>query len=62
MPASEGGIGSLPLQDIANLDLGRNAQRVVALVPAGLPETRQSGNHVTVTLNFSDEERRRVAR
>jgi len=47
---------------LSNFDLDRGGTRVVALVPAPSTRSRQSPNHVTVALNFSDEVRRRVER
>ena len=44
---------------LSNFDLDPDG-RVLALMSAGRPEGRQSPNHVTVALNFSDEVRRRV--
>jgi eukaryotic-like serine/threonine-protein kinase len=35
--------------------------RIVALLPAGKPEERQSENHVTIMLNFFDRVRQRVS-
>ena len=46
---------------LSNFDLDPDG-RVFALMSAGRPESRQSPNHVTVALNFSDEVRRRVDR
>ena len=45
---------------LSNFDLDREGTRVVALVPAPSTQGRQSPNHATVVLNFSDEVRRRV--
>jgi len=45
---------------LSNFDLDREGARVVALVPAPSTQGRQSPNHATVVLNFSDEVRRRV--
>ena len=44
---------------LSNFDLDQ-AGRALALMPAARHEGRQSPNHATVTLNFSDEVRRRV--
>jgi eukaryotic-like serine/threonine-protein kinase len=45
---------------LANYDVGRDG-RIAALLPAENPEDRQSENHVTVTLGFFEEVRRRVS-
>jgi Tol biopolymer transport system component len=45
---------------LANYDVGRDG-RIAALLPAEDPGDRQSENHVTVTLNFFEEVRRRVS-
>jgi Tol biopolymer transport system component len=45
---------------LSNYDVGRDG-RIVALLPAEDPEHRQSENHVTVTLNFFEEVRRRTS-
>jgi hypothetical protein len=45
---------------LSNFDLDLEGRRVLALLPATRLEGRQSPNHVTVTLNFSDEVRRRT--
>ena len=51
-----GDAGVLP-----SFDVMPNGDRVLALLPAGRPEDRQSRNHVTVMLNFHDAVRRRLA-
>ena len=45
---------------LANYDVGSDG-RIAALFPAENPQDRQSENHVTVTLNFFEEVRRRVS-
>jgi hypothetical protein len=54
----------LPLGDagvLPSFDVTQDADRVVALLPAGRPEDAQSKNHVTVVMNFQEEVRRRLA-
>jgi serine/threonine-protein kinase len=50
-------IGSAP-----NFDLAPDGQYVAALLPADIPESRETLRHVTVMLNFVDELRRRMER
>jgi len=41
-------------------DLAPDGERVVALLPADTPESRETLKHVTLMLNFPDELRRRL--
>jgi serine/threonine-protein kinase len=41
-------------------DLVPDGERVVALLPADAPESRETLKHVTLMLNFPDEFRRRL--
>jgi Tol biopolymer transport system component len=54
-PHELGDAGVLPSFDVAS-----GGERIVALLPAGRAEDRQSKNHVTVVLNFHEEVRRRL--
>jgi hypothetical protein len=44
-----------------NLDLAPDGKRFVAVMPAERSTSKESQSHVSLVVNFFDEERRRVA-
>jgi serine/threonine-protein kinase len=46
---------------LPNFDVAPDGERILALTAVTRPEARQTPNHVTLMLNFSDELRRRAA-